>query len=187
MRSLLAAVYVTVLAAELLGDKSIYTIGTLAARFRLRFVVIGVAAAFAAKMGVAVLAGEALAQLPRGLIAAASSLTFFATAFFLWHKRPDDEETPSDAALPHAGAVSFGAIFLTEWADAGQIAAAAMTARFGRPLLVWTAATAAMMTKGLLAMLLAVPLRRHLPRTTLRYVALTVCVVMGILAALRIG
>jgi putative Ca2+/H+ antiporter (TMEM165/GDT1 family) len=186
MRSLLAAVYVTVLAAELLGDKSIYTIGSLAARFRSRYVVPGVAAAFAAKMAVAVLAGEALAQLPRALIAAASSLTFFATAFFLWRKRPD-EETPSDAALPHAGAVSFGAIFLTEWADAGQIAAAAMTARFGRPLLVWTAATAAMMTKGLLAMVLAVPLRRHLPRTTLRYVALTVCVVMGILAALRIG
>jgi putative Ca2+/H+ antiporter (TMEM165/GDT1 family) len=186
MPSLLMAVYVTVLAAELLGDKSIYTIGSLATRFRLRYVIAGITLAFAAKMAVAVLAGQVLAQLPRGLIATASSLTFFATAFFLWHKRPE-EGAPVAASAPRAGVVSFGAIFLTEWADAGQITAAAMTARFGRPLLVWTAATAAMLTKGLLAMLLAVPLRRHVPRSTLRYVALTVCVVMGVLAALRIG
>jgi putative Ca2+/H+ antiporter (TMEM165/GDT1 family) len=189
MVSILATAYITVLLAELLGDKSIYTISSLATRFRLTYIFIGCTAAFAAKMAVATLAGQAISRLPSALVAAVSSITFFATAIVLWRKRrvvSDDAEVV-EGGWRRPASVSFAAIFLTEWADAGQITAAAMTARFGHPLLVWSAATAAMMTKCLLALALGTGLRRGIPRDGLRYVALTACLVMGVFSALRIN
>jgi len=55
-----------VLFAELLGDKSIYTIGSLTTRVRGAHVVAGITLAFAAKMAVAVMAGRPFWGSPRG-------------------------------------------------------------------------------------------------------------------------
>jgi putative Ca2+/H+ antiporter (TMEM165/GDT1 family) len=94
--------------------------------------------------------------------------------------------TVDDDRWLRAAALSFSAIFLTEWADAGQIAAAAMTARFGHPLVVWSAATAAMLTKGMLATAAGSVLRRHIPESPLRYAAVGICVVMSVLSAIQV-
>ncbi len=187
MLTILAAAFGTVLVAELLGDKSIYTIGSLTTRFRMAHVLAGIAVAFAAKMGVAVMAGRAISAVSPGIVATTSSITFLATALVLWRKRPSQGGVAGhDERWPRAASISFGAIFLTEWADAGQIAAAALTARFGHPVLIWSAATAAMMTKGVLALAAGASLRGRIPQTGLRYVALGLCVAMSILSASRI-
>jgi putative Ca2+/H+ antiporter (TMEM165/GDT1 family) len=82
-----------------------------------------------------------------------------------------------------AGA-AFGAVFFTEWGDPGQIAAASLAARYQDTWLVWSAATLAMLTKGLLAVTLGVGLRRFLPRHVLRVGAASLCVVLSLIAAI---
>ena len=69
----LVASYWTVLVAELIGDKSIYTVASLTLRFRARLVFLAMVAAFGGKMLAAVLFGGLLTQLPAGLVTAASA------------------------------------------------------------------------------------------------------------------
>jgi putative Ca2+/H+ antiporter (TMEM165/GDT1 family) len=183
---LLLATYGTVLFAELLGDKSFYTISSLTTRFRAAHVLGGISVAFAGKMLVAVLVGQAIAGLPPALVAGISAATFFATALAIWFKKPRREKREGDEGWPRATTVSFAAVFLTEWGDVGQIAAATLVASYHAPFIIWVGATAAMMTKGLLAVTLGVGLRQRIPQSGLRYGAFAMCVVMGILAALRI-
>ncbi|HEX8172783.1 MAG TPA: TMEM165/GDT1 family protein [Thermoanaerobaculia bacterium] len=184
MLAVLLTVYATVLAAEVVGDKSLYTIGSLTTRFRFAPVAAGVIAAHAVKIGAAVLAGHALASLSRGITAAISSATFLMMAVVLWRKPPERERTAAnDTRWPHATAVSFAAIVCSEWLDVGQLAVAALAARFAAPLVVWSAAMLAMLTKASVAMLCGVTLRHRLPPTHLRYIASGICVVMAIVSA----
>ncbi len=188
MLYLLLATYGTVLLAEMLGDKSIYTISSLTTRFRARHVLTGISLAFAGKMLVAVLVGRAIAQLPPALIAGVSAVTFLATALVIWFRTPE-RRGASSVPVPYwtrAVAVSFAAIFFTEWGDVGQIATATLAARYHEPLLVWFGATAALVTKGLLAITLGVELRKRVSPRYARYGAVTLCLAMGILAAFRI-
>lgn len=178
-----AGAYVTVLAAELIGDKTLYTLGSLASRHRVAPVVLGAITAFAAKMSVAVAAGRLVRELPPRAVALVSALTFFATALVLWRKPATVSIAPRESThWTRPAAVAFGAVFFTEWADPGQLAAAAMVARHGAPFTVWAAATLAMVTKGLFGALLGVGLRRWLPRETARRVAVGVCALMGLVA-----
>jgi putative Ca2+/H+ antiporter (TMEM165/GDT1 family) len=182
------AAYGTVLSAELLGDKSVYTICSLAARFRYAHVLGGVGLAYAGKMLVAVLIGQSIASLPPAFIAGTSAVTFFATALFVWFRNPAPERAEGEEAQrwPRAAALSFAAIFFTEWGDVGQIAAATLAARYQAPLIVWLGATAALLTKALLALTLGVKLRARIPPRPLRYVACAMCLLMGVLSILKI-
>src|SRR6185369_2679008 len=125
------------------------TTGVLAARYRTLPIMLGMILAFMAKMGVAVLIGRAISGLPPLLVAAVTTLNFFAIAYTLWRK-PDKREVKDNYPASRAVMVSFAAIFFSEWGDVGQITAATMAARFGAPLLVWCGAVAAMVTKGAL-------------------------------------
>jgi len=74
------ATYVAVLAAEILGDKFLYTTGILSTRYRTFPMMIGIAVAFMAKMGVAVAVGDALAHLPRLVVAGVTASGMIAIA-----------------------------------------------------------------------------------------------------------
>ena len=63
------ATFAAVFIAEIVGDKLLYTTGVLAARYRTLPIMLGMAIAFMAKMGVAVMVGSAIAKLPRTLVA----------------------------------------------------------------------------------------------------------------------
>jgi putative Ca2+/H+ antiporter (TMEM165/GDT1 family) len=139
------------------------------------------------KMGVAVLVGQKLATLSPSLIAAVSAITFFATAAVLYLRgRRRANAAEEQTTFTRGASVSFAAIFLTEWADIGQLTAAMLVARFGAPLLVWSGATMAMMTKAALALALAAGLRKRIQSEWLRYGACATCVILGVLAALRV-
>ena len=88
---LLLATYGTVFLAELLGDKSVYTISSLTLRFRVLYVFCGFSVAFMIKMFAAVLLGQMIAQLPRPLVAAISTVTFLVTAFVLWFRKKQEK------------------------------------------------------------------------------------------------
>lgn len=187
MTALLLTTYGTVLVAELLGDKTLYTLGSLAARFRIGQILAGAVAAFALKMLAAVMFGRALAACPAALVAVLSAATFFATAVVLWRKRPG--KPPADTAAPRwsrATLISFAAVFFPEWGDPGQLAAAMLVAQHGAPLVIWIGAVLAMLTKACLAVSLGIGLRRWVPRDAVRVVSVLLCLAMGLLAAFQI-
>lgn len=188
MLYLLLAAYGSVFFAELLGDKSIYTISSLSTRFRSLHVFCGITTAFMGKMLAAVLIGRAIAELPQALVAGTSATTFFATALVVFFKKPKGQAVarPHSGPWSQAAMISFAAVFFSEWADVGQITAATLSARYQAPLVVWVGATCALITKGALAMTLGVGLRKRVPQNGLRYGVLAMCLVMGVLSALKI-
>jgi putative Ca2+/H+ antiporter (TMEM165/GDT1 family) len=177
---ILLLAYWTILVAELVGDKSIYTIASLATRFAGWQVMVGIGAAFALKMLVAVLLGQSLSRISGTWLALSSAATFFATAAFLLF-RPAESPEPgrSRSHWPSAAAVSFAAIFFSEWADAGQIAAAILTAQHKLPQAVWIGGMMALMTKAVVAMTIGTKLRYVLPGLLLRRIAAASCLLLG--------
>ena len=185
MLYLLLATYGTILVAELIGDKSIYTIGSLTMRFQAFYVFCGFAAAFSIKMLVAVLLGQVIAELPGSLVTITSTATFFLTALVIWFKKSDGVPTQREAAKNSTRVffIAFAAIVLAEWGDVGQIMAATLTARYKAPFVVWLGATLALITKGLLGLVVGRTLRQRVPLQVLRPVAASLCVVMGVISA----
>ena len=129
MLPILFAAYGAVFAAEIAGDKLLYTTSVLAARYRTAPILCGMAIAFMAKMGVAVLVGKAISKLPPLLVAAMATVNFFVIAYALWRK-PDGGEEKQEYPASRAMMVSFATIFFSEWGDIGQLTAATLAARF---------------------------------------------------------
>jgi Ca2+/H+ antiporter, TMEM165/GDT1 family len=186
MLYLLLATYGTILVAELIGDKSVYTIGSLTMRFRPFHVFCGFAAAFSIKMLMAVLLGQVIAELPGSLVTITSTATFFLTALFIWFKKSDGAPAGSllETKSTRVFLIAFAAIVFSEWGDIGQIMAATLTARYQAPLVVWFGGTLALITKGLLALVVGRTLRQRIPLNILRPVSASLCVAMGVISAL---
>jgi putative Ca2+/H+ antiporter (TMEM165/GDT1 family) len=189
MLPILFATYGAVFVAEIVGDKLLYTTGVLATRYRAVPILFGMALAFMAKMAVAVAVGKAVSTLPRLLVAAITTVNFFAIAFFLWRKPEKKKEEKKEYPASRAVMVSFAAIFFSEWGDVGQITAATMAARFGSPLLVWIGAVGAMVTKGALAASIGAGVRgwiqAHLSPKTIKYAAVGLLLFLGLLSVVE--
>jgi putative Ca2+/H+ antiporter (TMEM165/GDT1 family) len=184
---LLLATYGTVLLCEWLGDKNLYTITSLTMRFRPLYIFCGFTAAYMIKMGIAVLAGHAIAELPASFLAIMSTLTFFVAALVIWFRRTDNSATTTNAGnFSRVSLLAFGTILLSEWGDVGQIMAATLTIRYKLPIVVWVGATLALVTKGILALAIGRGLKDRLSVSVLRPVCACVCVVMGIVSALEL-
>lgn len=175
--------YSTVLAGELIGDKSIFTVASLTLRFRPAAALCGVFAAFIGKMSVAVLFGHLLARLPARWASGLSAATLLVTALCAWLAKPEDHPR-GELRVPwrSAVAVAFSAIFFSEWGDPGQLAAAALAATSAAPGIVWLGGTLALCTKGALAMTLGVSLRRHVPDRLVRTISSLCCLVLGLIS-----
>ena len=187
MISILFATYAIVFGAEVVGDKTIYTLGSLATRYRILPIFCGCTVAFALKMLAAVLLGKAISQLPVAFVATLSAVTFFTMALVIWFNKTEETLISIHSRSWRGVALaSFASIFFSEWGDVGQIAAATLAARYQSLPVVWLGAVLAMMTKAILAMTLGAGLGRRVPRKILRYATSGICAVMGFLAAFRI-
>jgi putative Ca2+/H+ antiporter (TMEM165/GDT1 family) len=186
--SVFAVAYTTVLLAELVGDKAVYTIAALGLRFRPRPVLGGITAAFAGKMLAAVLFGKVLLKIHGHWTSVLSALGFFACAIFIWFKEPRETlgTTAAGRGWLYAAAISFSSLFLTEWFDTGQIAAAALAAHTQELLWVWFGGTLALLTKGVLAMTVGVKLSGVIPERLVRTMASVSYCLLGILSLLQI-
>ena len=186
MLYLFLVTYGTIFVAELIGDKNIYTISSLAMRFRPFQVFCGFTAAFAIKTLMAILLGSMIAELPTSLVATTSTLTFFLTALVIWFKRSSNVSTEHEykGRLPKAILVPFSAILFSEWGDIGQIMAATLTARYQAPFVVFLGGTLALVTKGVLALVIGSSLRRRVPISILRPVSAILCVILGVMSAI---
>jgi putative Ca2+/H+ antiporter (TMEM165/GDT1 family) len=154
-------------------------------RFRPFHVFCGFTAAFAIKTLVAVLLGSVIAELPTSLVATTSTVTFFLTALVIWFKRSNNVSADGvyKGHLSKAILVPFAAILFSEWGDIGQIMAATLTARYQAPFLVFVGATLALVTKGVLALVIGFSLRRRVPISVLRPVSAILCVILGVISA----
>ncbi len=179
-----------VFVAEIVGDKLLYTTGVLAARYRAMPIMLGMAVAFMAKMGVAVLIGDAISKLPRSLVATITAGSFLGVALALWRKSDRPPESKDKHRASKAAALSFAAIFLSEWGDVGQVTAATLTAKFHSPLVIWLGAVSAMVTKGVLATFLGSGIRKWIQNRVapqvVRYAAVSLLLVLGTLSVLEI-
>lgn len=181
---LVLVAYWTVLVAELVGDKSIYTVSSLALRFKAPIVATMMLFAFGIKMLVAVLLGGALMRLHSQWVDWLSAGAFFLSAILIWTEEPRDKEVTRDTDTRwwRAAAVCFASLFFTEWGDPGQIAAAALTVKSQSLWAPWLGGTLAMMTKGGLALTVGLTLRDKIPQRALQAVASASCGVLGLIA-----
>jgi putative Ca2+/H+ antiporter (TMEM165/GDT1 family) len=184
------ATFGAVFIAEIVGDKLLYTTGVLAARYRTAPIMIGMVAAFMAKMGVAVLIGEVIARLPRLLVAGITAASFIGVAIALWRKDDEYRHERDQHKAHRAAMISFAAIFFSEWGDVGQVTAAAMAAKYHVALVVWLGAVAAMVTKGSLATFLGAGIRRwihdRVSPKVVRYVGVGLLLLLGVLSVWEI-
>jgi putative Ca2+/H+ antiporter (TMEM165/GDT1 family) len=188
MLTIFLATYGAVFVAEIVGDKLLYTTGVLATRYRTAPIMFGMAIAFMLKMGVAVAVGEAISKLPPLLVAAVTALSFVGVAIAVWRK-DERRAAQKEVSAPKAAMVSFAAIFFSEWGDVGQITAAAMSAKYHVPPLVWAGAVSAMVTKGILAASIGAGVRgwiqAHVPPRIIRYAGVAALVLLGILSVVE--
>jgi putative Ca2+/H+ antiporter (TMEM165/GDT1 family) len=192
MFAVLFATYAAVFLAEIVGDKLLYTTGILATRYRPVPIMVGITAAFMAKMAVAVAVGGAIARLPRPIVATVTALSFLGIAWTLWRKpmKSDQPKVKREEALSKGALVAFAAVFLSEWGDIGQVTAATMAARFpSSPIVVWVGAVAAMVTKGILAAFLGAGVRQwirdRISPHAIRIGGVSLLLVLGTLSVLE--
>jgi putative Ca2+/H+ antiporter (TMEM165/GDT1 family) len=187
--------YSMILVAELVGDKLLYGIAALTARFHTAPVIGGMTLAFGCKMFVAVAIGHVLQNISGRVLTAMTVVAFATTAVTIWRHEPlGTPRRGAAAANPqppgrsnrHAALVTFGSLFFSEWGDYGQLTAAALVATSGSSTVVWLSGTSALLTKGLIAVLCGVSVRRWVPAQAVRYAAVGLYAVAAVMAALRV-
>lgn len=183
-QSIMLLAFWTVFLAELVGDKSLYALTSLALRYRLRVLYGAFAAASAGKMAIAVLLGSTLMRFQSRWTDVISAVAFFVSAILIWMKDRDEGSKPESQhkESPRGALAWCGIFFLSELADPGQIAAAALALKSHVLWGTWVGATAAMLVKGGIALTLGLQLRDRLPQRALQLMASASCCVLGILA-----
>jgi putative Ca2+/H+ antiporter (TMEM165/GDT1 family) len=100
----------------------------------------------------------------------------------------EEDEADSDTGYRFAGlrtvGTAFLVIFIAEWGDLTQILTANLAARYGDPIQVGIAATAALWSVAALAML-AGRLMRNLPVVLVRRVTAVALLALAVLAAVE--
>jgi putative Ca2+/H+ antiporter (TMEM165/GDT1 family) len=184
LMSFLLLSYWTVLVAELVSDKSIYTVTSLGMRFPPKWVFCGLATAFMGKMLIAVLFGRVMAGLPQTWTCGLSAATFFGSAVCIWRRRSTQSPAGPEAVPSWLGAVSvsFLTIFLSEWADLGQISAAALVMKYNAAGPIWLGGTLALCSKGALALTLGINLRQRIPARCARGLSVASCLILALIS-----
>jgi putative Ca2+/H+ antiporter (TMEM165/GDT1 family) len=134
-------------------------------------------------MAIAVLLAHAITHFQSRWTYLISALAFFISAFLIWEDESHELNKSGQQIGWYKGLlVSFGAFFLSEWGDPGQIAAAALVLKFKMPVATWLGATLGLMLKGAVAIFLGLQIRQYLPLRTLRILASISCCSLGVLA-----
>jgi Ca2+/H+ antiporter, TMEM165/GDT1 family len=132
-----------------LPDKSMFASLVLGTRYRASWVWAGAATAFAVQMGIAVSAGQLLTLFPHRVLAwIVAGLFLAAGSYLIWasfrpakHENLDEATEGGDrSTFLRVAGTAFVVIFLAEWGDITQIAAANLAARYN-PVLVFAGAT----------------------------------------------
>ncbi|MEV6393689.1 TMEM165/GDT1 family protein [Streptomyces sp. NPDC051907] len=145
--TVMAITFGVVFLAEL-PDKTALAGLMLGARYRASYVFVGVAAAFAVHVALAIAAGSVLTLLPQRLVQAVVGLLFLAGALMLLLKRDDGDgesvKAPADQSFWKVSGAGFMLILVAEFGDLTQIMTANLAARYDDPLSVGLGAVLAL-------------------------------------------
>lgn len=149
------SMFAVIFVAEL-PDKTTLASLVLATRHRAIPVLLGACGALAAQSLIAVTAGSLLSMLPQRIVHIGSGVLFLVSAVIMWVRHEDEEQIKDDPKAVTFGkslTMAFGVVFVAEWGDLTQIATAGFAARLARPVLVFAAATAALWSVAIIAVI----------------------------------
>jgi putative Ca2+/H+ antiporter (TMEM165/GDT1 family) len=187
--------FVVIFPAEL-PDKSMFASLVLGTRFRPLPVFVGVAAAFAVHVVIAVSIGSVFSLLPERLVLFVVAALFAGgSALLLLGKDDEEEEGTAEASRAVAdqrplrvALASFGVVFLGEWGDITQITTANLAARYRDPVSVGAGAVLALWSVSALALTVGRGLLKRIPTRLVRRltgVVLAVLAVLSLVEAIR--
>jgi len=188
--AIIATTFALIFPAEL-HDKTFIATLVLATRFRHLWVWLGVSAAFAVQVTIAVVAGGFLALLPQRLVLGVTAVLFIAGSVILVRgglasraaerEQEQDEAAEVEAKVASAGttvispmrtfAVSFAVLFTAEWGDLSQLLTAGLAARTGEPLSVGIGSWAALIIVAGIAVIAGRWLQARVPIWRIRLVS----------------
>jgi putative Ca2+/H+ antiporter (TMEM165/GDT1 family) len=184
--TVMAIVFGVIFLAEL-PDKTALAGLMLGTRYRASYVFVGVAAAFAVHVALAIAAGSVLTLLPHRLVQGVVAVLFLAGAAILLFKKDEEEEeevkAPSDQSFWKVSGAGFMLILVAEFGDLTQIMTANLAARYDSPVSVGIGAVLGLWAVGGLGILGGRTLMKHVP---LRLITKIAAMVMLALAGFSI-
>ncbi|MGY0062226.1 TMEM165/GDT1 family protein [Streptomyces sp. LZ34] len=176
-----AVVFGVVFLAEL-PDKTALAGLMLGTRYRASYVFVGVAAAFAVHVALAIAAGSVLGLLPHRLVQAIVGVLFLGGAAILLLKKDDGDEEirkPADQSFWKVSGAGFMLILVAEFGDLTQIMTANLAARYDDPLSVGVGAVLALWAVAGLGILGGRTLMRYVPLRLITKVAALVMLALA--------
>ncbi|MFD4633827.1 TMEM165/GDT1 family protein [Streptomyces sp. NPDC058284] len=180
--SVMALVFGVVFLAEL-PDKTALAGLVLGTRYRASYVFVGVAAAFAVHVVLAVAAGSVLTLLPHQLVQAVTGVLFLGGAAMLLFKGGDDEEEvkqPADQSFWKVSGAGFMLILVAEFGDLTQIMTANMAARYDDPISVGLGAVLALWAVAGLGIVGGKALMKRVPLALITKIAAMLMLGLGV-------
>ncbi|OIV36059.1 hypothetical protein BIV57_18290 [Mangrovactinospora gilvigrisea] len=180
--SVLGITFGLVFLAEL-PDKTALATLMLSTRYKASWVLMGVSAAFAVHVGLALAAGSLLALLPHRWLQGIVAVMFLAGAvMLLLQKGEEDEELKKDDRKRNFGAAfgaSFGLILIAEFGDLTQIMTANMAAKYNDPIAVGIGAFLALVAVASLAVTGGKALLKKVPARLITRIAAVLMLVLA--------
>ncbi|WP_103502871.1 MULTISPECIES: TMEM165/GDT1 family protein [Streptomyces] len=177
-----AVTFGVVFLAEL-PDKTALAGLVLGTRYRASYVFVGVAAAFAVHVALAIAAGSLLGLLPQRLLATIVGLLFLGGAFLLLRQKDeaeDDVRKPADQSFWKVAGSGFMLILIAEFGDLTQIMTANLAARYDNPVSVALGAVLALWAVAAIGILGGRALMRRVPLRLITRIAAAVMAVLGV-------
>lgn len=182
-----------VFAAEL-PDKTALASLMLGSRYRPVYVFVGVAAAFAVHVALALVAGGLLGLLPHRVLAAIVAALFAAGAFFLIRGvvrgRGEDEEVDkrtenTPPTFWRVALTSFLLVLLAEFGDLTQIVMVNLAARYHNPVAVGTGGLLALWSVAAIAIAGGRGLLKVIPVRTITLIGAAVMIVLAVISLIN--
>lgn len=182
--TVMALVFGVVFLAEL-PDKTALAGLVLGTRYRASYVFVGVAAAFAVHVVLAVAAGSVLTLLPQQIVHAITGVLFLAGAAVLLLKKggaDGDEEIrdPANQSFWKVSGAGFMLILVAEFGDLTQIMTANLAARYDDPLSVGLGAVLALWAVAGLGIVGGKALMKRVPLELITKVAAMLMLALGV-------
>ncbi|MET7784131.1 TMEM165/GDT1 family protein [Streptomyces mirabilis] len=182
--TVMALVFGVVFLAEL-PDKTALAGLVLGTRYRASYVFVGVAAAFAVHVALAVAAGSVLTLLPQQIVHAITGVLFLAGAAVLLLKKggaDGDEEIrdPANQSFWKVSGAGFMLILVAEFGDLTQIMTANLAARYDDPLSVGLGAVLALWAVAGLGIVGGKALMKRVPLELITKVAAMLMLALGV-------
>ncbi|WP_328539024.1 TMEM165/GDT1 family protein [Streptomyces sp. NBC_00344] len=179
--TILAITFGVVFLAEL-PDKTALAGLMLGTRYRASYVFVGVAAAFAVHVALAIAAGSVLTLVPHRLLQAIVGALFLAGAAMLLFKGDDEEDevkAPSDQSFWRVAGAGFMLILVAEFGDLTQIMTANLAARYDSPVSVGIGAVLALWAVAGLGIVGGRTLMRRVPLKLITRIAAGLMLVLA--------